>query len=162
VTVVSVEKDVESLSLVLVAEFDAPVQRVWQLWADPRQLERWWGPPTHPATFEKHELAAGGGASYFMTGPGGETSHGWWHVTAVAPPTSLDFVDGWANSDGTPNAGMPTTAVRMRLTQRDGGTRMELRFTFDSAQHMEQMERGGAFAVFAQSVGQMDAVLATS
>jgi hypothetical protein len=32
--------------LVLVAEFDAPIERVWQLWADPRQLERWWGPPT--------------------------------------------------------------------------------------------------------------------
>jgi hypothetical protein len=27
--------------------------------ADPRQLERWWGPPTHPATFTKHDLAPG-------------------------------------------------------------------------------------------------------
>jgi uncharacterized protein YndB with AHSA1/START domain len=159
VSVVRVEKDVESRSLVLIAEFDAPVERVWQLWADPRQLERWWGPPSHPATVEKHELAAGGEVSYFMTGPGGERSHGWWRVTSVEAPASLDFVDGWANRDGTPNADMPTTAVRMRLTETDGGTRMELRFTFESLQHMEQMERRGAFAVYPQSVGQMDALL---
>ena len=47
-SVVSVEKDFDSLSLTLVADFDAPIERVWQLWADPRQLERWWGPPTPP------------------------------------------------------------------------------------------------------------------
>jgi uncharacterized protein YndB with AHSA1/START domain len=42
-SIVSVEKDYDRLRLILVAEFDAPVERVWQLWADPRQLERWWG-----------------------------------------------------------------------------------------------------------------------
>jgi hypothetical protein len=41
--VISVEKDFDSLSLILLAQFDAPIQRVWQLWANPRQLERWWG-----------------------------------------------------------------------------------------------------------------------
>ena len=33
----------------------------------------------------------------------------------------------------------------MRLTEHDGGTRMELRFVFDSSEHMEQLERWGAF-----------------
>jgi hypothetical protein len=36
---------------------------------------------------------------------------------------------------------------------------MELRFVFDSSEHMAQLERWGAFEVFPQSVGQMDAVL---
>jgi uncharacterized protein YndB with AHSA1/START domain len=160
VSVVSVEKDVDGLSVVLVAQFDARIERVWQLWDDPRKLERWWGPPNHPATVEKHELTVGGEVSYFMTGPGGETSRGWWRVTAVDPPTSLEFVDGWAHQDGTPNAAMPTTRVRMRLIEHDGGTRMVLRFVFGSAEHMAQMERGGAFAVYPQSVGQMDTILA--
>ena len=52
-SVVSVEKDVDGLSLTLVADFDAPIERVWELWADPRQLERWWGPPTYPATVDE-------------------------------------------------------------------------------------------------------------
>jgi uncharacterized protein YndB with AHSA1/START domain len=159
-SLVSVEKDLDSLSLILVAEFDAPIERVWQLWADPRQLERWWGPPTHPATVEHHQLAPGGEVAYFMTGPGGEKSRGWWRVTSVDSPRSLEFTDGFANEDGTPNAETPTTAVQVRLTEDAGGTRMELRFTFDSSEHMEQLQRWGAFEVFPQSVAQMDALLA--
>jgi uncharacterized protein YndB with AHSA1/START domain len=159
-SVVSVEKDVASLSLVLVAEFDAAIERVWQLWADPRRLERWWGPPTHPATVEKHHLAVGGEVAYVMTGPAGEKSRGWWRVTSVDPPRSLEFTDGYANQDGTPNTELATTAVQVRLTEQGDGTRMELRFIFDSGERMEQLERLGAFDVFPQSVGQMDAVLA--
>ena len=161
-SVVSVEKDYDSLSLTLIAEFDAPVERVWELWADPRQLERWWGPPSYPATVEKHELTAGGEVTYFMTGPRGEKSGGWWRVTAVDPPRSLEFTDGWANADGTPNHDAPTTSAQVRLTERDGGTRMELRFTFESREHMDSVERLGAFDAFPQSVGQMDAVLSAS
>ena len=152
--IVSVEKDYDELSLVLIAEFAAPIERVWQLWADPRQLERWWGPPSHPSTFEKHELVAGGEVTYAMAG----ASRGWWRVTAVDPPRSLEFVDGFA----TPDAGLPTTNVNVRLTAHDAGTRMELRFIFESRERMEQLERGGAFEVFPQSVGQMDSILGGS
>jgi uncharacterized protein YndB with AHSA1/START domain len=158
-SVVSVDKDFDSLSLTMVAEFDAPIERVWQLWADPRQLERWWGPPSYPAAVEKHDLAVGGEVTYVMTGPEGEKSRGWWRVTSVDPPSSLEFTDGFAHQDGTPNAEIPTTAVQVRLTEQDGGTRMELRFAFDSREHMELLERWGAFELFPQSVAQMDAVL---
>jgi uncharacterized protein YndB with AHSA1/START domain len=159
-SVVRVEKDLNSLSLTIVADFRAPIECVWQLWADPRQLERWWGPPTHPSTVEKHDLVEGGEVTYFMTDAEGETTRGWWRVTAVSPPASLEFTDGWANHVGTPNPDMPTTAVRMQLAEHEGGTRMDLRFVFQSPEHMEQLERWGAFEVFPQSVGQMDAVLA--
>ena len=159
-SIVSVDKDFDRLSLTLVAEFAAPVERVWQLWADPRQLGGWWGPPSHPATVERHDLTPGGEVTYVMTGPEGEQTRGWWRVTSVDPPTSLEFTDGFAERDGTPNAAMPTTAVRMRLAEHDGGTRMELRFVFESGEHMERLERWGAFDVFPQSVGQMDALLA--
>lgn len=158
-TIVSVEKDVERLSLTLVAELPGPLERVWQLWADPRQLERWWGPPSYPSTFERHDLTVGGEVTYFMTGPDGERSHGWWRVTAVDPPRALAFTDGWARADGTPNPDSPTTTVQMQLAEQDGRIRMELRFTFESPEHMAQVERLGAFEVFPQSVAQMDALL---
>ncbi len=41
-TVTAVRKQPETLTMTLEAEFDAPADRVWQLWADPRLLERWW------------------------------------------------------------------------------------------------------------------------
>ncbi|WP_325048798.1 SRPBCC family protein [Amnibacterium setariae] len=48
--VLDVEKDLDRLTLTVVAEFAAPVERVWSLYADPRRLERHWGPPGYPAT----------------------------------------------------------------------------------------------------------------
>lgn len=159
-SVTSVDKDFDSLTLTLVADFDAPAERVWQLWADPRQMERWWGPPTYPATVEQHDLTPGGAVTYFMTSPEGEKYRGWWRVTSVNPPKSLEFTDGFANQDGTPNAEMPTTTVRMQLTERDRGTRMELRSVFNSREEMEQLVNMGAVEGLQQSVGQMDALLA--
>ena len=41
-TVTAVRKDPRRLTLTVEAEFDASVERIWQLWADPRQLEHWW------------------------------------------------------------------------------------------------------------------------
>ena len=90
-TVIDVQKDTTALTLTFVAEFDAPVDRVWQLWADPRKLERWWGPPEWPATFTRHELHEGGTVNYHMTGPDGTIAGGWWTVTAVDAPRMLAF-----------------------------------------------------------------------
>jgi uncharacterized protein YndB with AHSA1/START domain len=160
-SIVSVEKDYDRLRLILVAEFDAPVERVWQLWADPRQLERWWGPPTNPATVGKHDLAPGGEVTFAMTGAEGEVSRSWWRVTAVDPPASLEFIDGFATEDGTPDTAAPITSVQVQLSGRDGGTRMELRFVYASREDMEQMERFGTFEGIRRSAAQMDAVLSS-
>jgi uncharacterized protein YndB with AHSA1/START domain len=159
-SVTSVDKDFDSLTITLVADFDAPAERVWQLWADPRQLESWWGPPTHPATVEEHDLTPGGEVTYFMTSPEGERYRGWWRVTAVNPPASLEFIDGFADQDGTPAADMPTNTVHVRLTEHDGGTRMVLRSVSDSREQMEQLVSMGAVEGLQESVGQMDALLA--
>ncbi|MEU5609232.1 SRPBCC domain-containing protein [Streptomyces sparsogenes] len=158
-SVTSVDKDLDNLTLTLIADFTAPVDRVWQLWADPRQLERWWGPPTYPATVEQYDLTPGGEVTYFMTGPEGDKHHGWWRIASVNPPTSLEFLDGFAHEDGKPNDEMPTTTMRVRLAEHDGGTRMELRSVFDSREQMEQMAEMGMVEGLRQAVGQMDALL---
>ena len=122
-SVTRVDKDFDNLTLTLTADFDASIERVWELWADPRTLERWWGPPTYPATVEEHEFTPGGAVTYFMTGPEGDRPRGWWRITAVDPPRSLDFTDGFADQIGTPSADMPISTVQLRLTEHDGGTR---------------------------------------
>jgi uncharacterized protein YndB with AHSA1/START domain len=159
-SVTSVDKDFDNLTLTLIADFAAPIERVWQLWADPRRLERWWGPPTHPATMEEHDLTPGGEVTYFMTGPEGTKHRGWWRIISVDPPTSLEFTDGFADQDGTPVAHMPTTTVRVLLTEHDGGTRMELRSAFNSREQMEQLVNMGVEEGLKQAVGQIDALLA--
>ncbi len=72
----TVDKDLEEHTLTVVATFDHPVEQVWDLYADPRKMERWWGPPTYPATVVEHSLTSGGVVRYYMTGPDGEQFHG--------------------------------------------------------------------------------------
>jgi uncharacterized protein YndB with AHSA1/START domain len=158
-SVTSLDTDYDNLTTTLVADFDAPIDEVWQLWADPRKLERWWGPPTYPSTFEKHDLSKGGEVTYFMTGPEGDQPRGWWRVTAVDPPKSLQFTDGFANDDGTPNEGMPVIEVQVQLSERDERTRMEIRSSYRSREEMDQIVEMGGLEGLQQSVSQMDALL---
>jgi uncharacterized protein YndB with AHSA1/START domain len=159
-SVTSIDKDFDALTLTLIADFDATAERVWELWADPRLLERWWGPPTHPATMVEHDLTAGGEVAYYMTSPEGEKYHGRWQLTAVDPPKSLEFIDAFADADGKPVEGMPTSTVRMELNGYDGRTRMELRSTFDSREQMDQLIGMGMAEGLEQAVSQIDALLA--
>ena len=158
-SVKSVDKDLDTLTMTLVAEFGASTEQVWELWADPRKLERWWGPPTHPATVVDHDLTPGGQVTYFMTSPEGDKYHGWWRMTAVDEPKSLEFVDGFADADGKPVDTMPANTTTVTLSPYDGGTRMELRSVFDSTEHMEQMITMGMVEGLTQAISQMDALL---
>ena len=160
-TVTDVRKDRDALTMTLDAEFDAPVERVWQLWADPRQLERWWGPPTYPATFTKHDLTPGSRVEYHMTGPEGDQPRGYWDILEVEPPRRLVVRDGFANDDGTPNVEMGTGEMEVTIEEFGGGrTRMSIESRFPTTEAMEQLLAMGQEEGMKQAVGQIDALLA--
>ncbi len=121
--VVDVKTDLDALSLTIVAEFAAPVERVWQIYADPRQLERVWGPPEYPATFVDHDLRPGGLMNYYMTSPEGEKFCGYWRITEVSEPDSFAFVDGFADEDFNPNTDLPESQNVYSFAAHDGCTR---------------------------------------
>ncbi len=160
-TVTAVHKDPDALTMTVQAEFDASPERVWQLWSDPRQLERWWGPPTYPATVTTHDLSPGGKVEYHMTGPEGDQPRGYWDVVDVDPPNSLVFNDGFANEDGTPNDDMPTTTATVTIEDiGDGRTRMSIASVFPDLEAMEQVLAMGMEEGITQAIGQIDEILA--
>jgi uncharacterized protein YndB with AHSA1/START domain len=146
--------------MTLEAEFDASPERVCQLWADPRQLERWWGPPTYPATVEEHDLTAGGHVTYYMTGPEGDQPRGWWKVLEVEPPRLLVVEDGFADDTGAPNPAMPTMLMRVEITDRPGGITMTIASRFPSLDAMEQLISMGMEEGLREAMGQIDSILA--
>jgi uncharacterized protein YndB with AHSA1/START domain len=160
-TVTAVHKDPERLTMVLTAEFDASPERVWDLWADPRKLERWWGPPTYPATFTRHDLTPGSRVEYHMTGPGGDQPRGYWDVVEADPPRRLVFMDGFAHDDGTPNDDFPRNEGRVTIEPIAAGrSRMSIESRFPSTEAMEQVLAMGMEEGLTQAVGQIDAILA--
>ena len=141
----SVTSDKNALSLTVIGEYPVPVERLWEAYADPRQLERFWGPETWPATFTRHDMVVGGRSEYYMTGPDGSTSRGWWRFLAVEPGRRFEVEDGFAHEDGRPNEDMPS-----------------MRMVFTSLESMEQLVDMGMIEGLKSALGQLDAVLAGS
>jgi uncharacterized protein YndB with AHSA1/START domain len=158
--VTDVNKDLDALTMKITAEFDAAADRVWEMWSDPRQLERWWGPPGYPATFVDHELTPGGRAAYFMTSPEGQKYHGWWQIEEVDAPNRLRFEDGFGDDEGKPNPEMPTTVATVTLSESDGRTAMTIESKFGSREGMEKMVEMGMEQGMSEALGQVDALLA--
>jgi uncharacterized protein YndB with AHSA1/START domain len=151
----SVTKDPVKLTLTVVGDYAVPQQRLWNAFADPRQLERFWGPPAWPATFTRHDFKVGGRAEYFLTGPQGEKWSGSWEFTAVNPISSFEAKDGEDNAE---DENMPAS-MKFTFEATPTGSRMTCVTQFASVEAMEHsataMEEG-----LRAAIPQLDAVLA--
>jgi uncharacterized protein YndB with AHSA1/START domain len=158
-TVIDQTKDVADLTLTFVAQFDAAPERVWELWENPRQLEKWWGPPTYPATFVRHEFVVGGESRYFMTGPAGDKAPGWWRIESIDKPNRLEFANGIAGDDGEPRSDIKPMAASATFEPYEGGTRMTVVSRFIDTEQMEKLIGMGMEEGMGQALGQIDALL---
>jgi uncharacterized protein YndB with AHSA1/START domain len=157
--ITSVTKDPEALTMTIVAEFPASPQRLWDAYADPRQLEKFWGPPTYPATFTRHDMFAGGRSAYAMVGPEGDVSRGYWEFLDVKAPHSFEVRDGFCRPDGTPNTDMPSMRMTFEFEATNSGSRLTTTTFFNSVDELEQLLNMGMEEGTRQAMGQIDAVL---
>lgn len=158
---VDVARDPRALTLSITSLLFAPPERVWQLWSDPRQLERWWGPPGYPATFTEHDFVPGGAALYYMTGPEGEKNAGWFRFVRLEEPGLVEFDDGFGDVPGEGPEGMPPSArVAARIEPAETGSRMTVTTTFPSLEAMEMVLGMGMQEGMALALSQVDALLA--
>jgi uncharacterized protein YndB with AHSA1/START domain len=157
--ITSVLKDTEALTMTIVAEFPARLQRLWDAYADPRQLEKFWGPPTYPAIFTRHDMLTGGRSAYTMVGPDGDMSRGYWEFLDVKAPHLFEVRDGFCNPDGTPNTAMPSMRMRFEFEATGSGSRLTTTTFFNSVDELEQLLNMGMEEGTRQAMGQIDAVL---
>lgn len=158
--VTDVTHDLDTRTLTITADFAAPVARIWQVYADPRQLEKVWGPPTHPATVVDHALEPGGRVTYYMTGPDGEKFAGYWEISTVDEPRSFAFADGFADEDFTPNPELPVSQNVYTFTEHDGGTRATYTSTYETAEGLQQVLDMGVIEGATSAINQIDVLLA--
>jgi len=160
-TVTNIHKDTDAATMSITAEFDADSDRVWQLWADPRLLERWWGPPEYPATVVEHDLSPGGRVTYYMRGSEGDRSYGVWRVIETDTSKRIVFEDAFADAEGNANTEMPVSVIEVSFSDRSGGgTTMTILTNFPSPEAMQQLLEMGMEEGIAAAMGQIDALLA--
>lgn len=159
--VTNVVTDAATRTMTLTAEFDAPVERAWQLYADPRQLEKWWGGgPGAPITIVDHDLSAGGWLRAQLSAADGTKVHAYWRILAVDAPRSMEWEDGLLDDRGEPSSDFPPTSTRLQLAERDGGgTVMTIVVGFSSAAVMQFYLDMDIEAEMSRYVGRADALL---
>ncbi|KZE89633.1 SRPBCC family protein [Microbacterium sp. TNHR37B] len=157
--VTDISTDAENLTMTLTADFAAPVERLWRAFTDPRQLERFWGPPGWPATFTAFDLTVGGRADYHMTSPRGESSRGSWEFTAIDAPSSFEVLDSFVGEDGQPLDGFPSMRMVFSFDATADGSRLTNVTYFTSLEALEQTVAMGAIEGSRMAMDQLDAVL---
>lgn len=157
--VTAVTTDPENLTMSLVADFTAPVDRLWSVFTDPRQLERFWGPPGWPARFATFELAPGGHARYVLTSPQGETSRGAWEFVSIDAPRGFEVLDSFTDEDGAPLDGFPAMRMTFSFDATPEGSRLTNTTYFTSAEALDQVVEMGAVEGSTLAMNQLDAVL---
>lgn len=158
--VTSVEKDLDQLTITIVADFPVPLRRLWDAYTDPRQIERFWGPPTYPATFYRHDALVGGRSVYAMTGPEGDVHYGCWDWTSADAPHTFEVLDSFSDAAGVPNPDLPTTRMDFAFEETTGGSRLKTTSYFGSLDQMQQLIEMGMLEGTRQAMAQIDQVLA--
>lgn len=110
----TVAETVDVQGFAVTREVDAPPEAVWEAWADPGLLRRWWGPTGFTCPRAEVDLRVGGTTLVTMQAPaeyGGFQVHNRWTYTVVERPARIEFVSTFADADGaviTPeDAGVP-------------------------------------------------------
>ena len=157
--VTDVTTDLEQLTMTVVADFAAPVDRVWSAYSDPRQLERFWGPPGWPASFTAWDHTVGGRAQYTMNGPRGERSSGSWEFLAIEAPHRFEVLDTFVDVDGKPLEDFPAQRMSFTFEPTESGTRMVTTSHFATVDAIEQVVSMGQVEGVKLAMSQLDVVL---
>lgn len=157
--VTDITTDTDNLTMTVTADFAAPVERLWNAFTTPAQLERFWGPPGWPATFTAWSFTAGGRAIYTMHGPRGEKSTGSWEFIQIDEHTSFEVIDTFADEDGNALEGFPAMRMTFTFAATPEGSRMVNTSFFTSIEALEQVVAMGAVEGTRMAMDQLDAVL---
>ncbi|MFS8182528.1 SRPBCC family protein [Pseudovibrio denitrificans] len=91
----------------LVREFDAPVELLFQMWADPDHMKHWGCPEGFQITEIRMDFREGGAWSTNMTGPDGTTYRMRGKYLKIDSPRLISNTSQWIDERG--NASAPTT-----------------------------------------------------
>jgi uncharacterized protein YndB with AHSA1/START domain len=141
-------------------EFDAPVEKVWRAWTDPKIIDQWWAPKPWQAKTRSMDFREGGIWIYAMMGPNGETQ--WCRVDfkKIEPLTSYAGDNYFCDENGNRNSELPIMHWNILFYSRGETTQVEVEIDFDSEEDMNKIIEMGFKGGFAMAHGNLDELLA--
>ena len=156
----TMESDMSAATFTIEVIVPAPLDRAYALWADPRVLEKWWGPPGYPCSVETFELQPGGAVAYAMTGPDGQRYPGWWKVLEVEPFKMIRLQDGFGELQDADNTDMPVSTTAVYFEEREAVTVMTIHSLYSSPEDLQKALDLDMWNGFGAALSQIDELLA--
>lgn len=117
------EGDAGAREIVTTRVIDAPRERVFEAWTDPRRAARWWGPDGFTNTIKRMDVRPGGVWEFVMHGPDGTDYRNKIEYVEVVEPSRLiyEHVSG------------PRFRASVTFDDWRGKTRVVMRMVFETA-----------------------------
>jgi uncharacterized protein YndB with AHSA1/START domain len=138
--------------------FDAPRASLWDAFADPEKLAKWWGPHGWETTIKTFEFRPQGTWHYGMKcvdeNQGeffGQESWGKAIFSEIEEPEKIVYKDAFADADGNTNDTMPVGVTTIEFSENDGKTRVMSRTKYDKPEELEAVTNMGMEEGFSQT-----------
>lgn len=139
--------------IILTRLVDAPRERVWHAWTEPRHLEQWWGPDGFSVTTQEIDVREGGTWRFIMHGPDGRDYPNHIVFTELKEPERICHDHGGDGKDG---AEVHFKAVITFEEQLHGKTLITMKSIFRSAtERAHVVKEYGAIEGGNQTLGRM-------
>ncbi len=138
--------------------FNAPRDLVFQMWTDPRHVEKWWGPNGFTTTISEMDVRPGGNWRLVMRGPDGTDYNNRIVFVEVAKPERLVYKH--VPEPGTEPVSFETTITFIAEGEK---TRVTVRMLFPSTVARDYViKKYGAIEGLKQTLGRLEEQLAKS
>ena len=166
-----VEVAVADRAFTLTRWLDAPRDRVWRAWTDPRELAQWWGPHGFTNPVAEADVRPGGSLRIVMRSPEGEEFPMSGEFLEVDPPARLVFTDDitdempaeWRARIDSYRPSRRRGRVRIAVTSRSrsgmAGRYSWIRNTFASDEDRDAVMRDGAASGWSESMERLEALV---
>ncbi|MDB5119344.1 MAG: ATPase [Sphingobacteriales bacterium] len=156
----TISKDLENKKLMIVREFDAPLEQVWKAWTDSELLDQWWAPKPWKANTKSMDFREGGFWLYYMQGPEGEKSYCRFDYQTIVDHQSYTGVDCFCDENGNATGEFPSMSWKNEFSESDGVTKVEIEVSFSSVADLEKIIELGFNEGFTAAHGNLDELLA--
>jgi uncharacterized protein YndB with AHSA1/START domain len=156
---IEISKDAANKKIVVVREFDAPVDQVWKAWTESEFLDQWWAPKPWKAETKSMDFREGGIWLYCTAGPDGTRS--WCRVDfkTIDPQNNFTARDCFCDENGNETAEFPGMDWKNEFSATDNGTRVKVEITFSSEADMQTIIEMGFEEGFTAALGNLDEML---
>ncbi len=157
----SIQRDLENKTLTIERRFNAPLDRVWRAYTDPRILDQWWAPKPWQTETIGMDFRAGGYWHYAMNGPEGEQHFGRMDFSEIKARRHYVALDVFADASGDAVPDMPKQTFVTSFIDEGKKTKVIVVVDYESVEDMQKVIEMGMEEGLTMAQDQLEELLAS-